>query len=561
MLPDRPTFDEWRDRAATLALTLDGKELKGPCPSCGGEDRFSVKRGKDGRALIYCRQCQPCKSNPDAFKAIMAKAGFAATAWEDLPQPEKQKRRAERKAKETENAAIERKLDLDGLDHARFALQWRSWYGDNPVEQEHVRFRTTSPSSAVVYAPGEGWIEGERAVACVHRSMRTTIEALCHALPDDKINAARARWLQHAQIAGALRLAAADEVLLREPEDWNTEPDMAGLPDGGIANLSASMRCPPDPYAFITKRLGAVPDPDCRADMFRELIDTITQGDETFETALQALAGALIVGKPDRLLPTALGPTGTGKTQIAEVLLAAGGDYMAPLRPEILSSRPNEHPVVNLTFRGKRGVVAVEMRGGSWQGGLIKRLTGGDSLSGREIRGEREIAFRATHTILLACNERDLPVSTSLDPALAARVRILPFVNKPERDIPNLAHRIIDAELPYVVTWMIEGASLALERGLRQVFDDCDPIREATAAWKASADRVQTWLDDCTLADPTGFASRKELRQSYSDWCDGMGEPKATASQLFNALTEKSFTERKRKGVRGFIGLKLSALL
>lgn len=42
--------------AEALNLKRSGKEYKGPCPLCGGHDRFHVKPGKSTDLLIYCRQ-------------------------------------------------------------------------------------------------------------------------------------------------------------------------------------------------------------------------------------------------------------------------------------------------------------------------------------------------------------------------------------------------------------------------------------------------------------------------------------------------------------------------
>ena len=50
-----------------------GRKLVGPCPSCGGTDRFSVA-DKDGRAVFNCRQCK-------GFVDILKAAGLA----EDRP--------------------------------------------------------------------------------------------------------------------------------------------------------------------------------------------------------------------------------------------------------------------------------------------------------------------------------------------------------------------------------------------------------------------------------------------------------------------------------------------
>ena len=74
-LPVAPTYDDWQARAGALALKRSGRELVGPCPSCGGTDRFSVA-DKDGRAVFNCRQC-------NGFRDILKAAGFA----DDRPDP------------------------------------------------------------------------------------------------------------------------------------------------------------------------------------------------------------------------------------------------------------------------------------------------------------------------------------------------------------------------------------------------------------------------------------------------------------------------------------------
>ena len=46
-----------RDWTSRLRLKRSGSEWVGPCPSCGGKDRFHVRPGYQGRALVGCRGC------------------------------------------------------------------------------------------------------------------------------------------------------------------------------------------------------------------------------------------------------------------------------------------------------------------------------------------------------------------------------------------------------------------------------------------------------------------------------------------------------------------------
>ena len=64
-----PSFPDWQARASALGLKRRGAELVGPCPACGGTDRFAVA-DKDGRAVFNCRGCE-------GFAEILEAAGFA----------------------------------------------------------------------------------------------------------------------------------------------------------------------------------------------------------------------------------------------------------------------------------------------------------------------------------------------------------------------------------------------------------------------------------------------------------------------------------------------------
>lgn len=59
MLAER-TLDEWR--AAYLSRHRSKSDrhgvIKGPCPLCGGDDRFELRRGRRSGVAIYCRHCR-----------------------------------------------------------------------------------------------------------------------------------------------------------------------------------------------------------------------------------------------------------------------------------------------------------------------------------------------------------------------------------------------------------------------------------------------------------------------------------------------------------------------
>ena len=66
-----PAWADWEARADALGLRLRSGELVGPCPSCGGEDRFHVRR-RGPAALVGCRGC--IDGGGDGFGAVLQKA-------------------------------------------------------------------------------------------------------------------------------------------------------------------------------------------------------------------------------------------------------------------------------------------------------------------------------------------------------------------------------------------------------------------------------------------------------------------------------------------------------
>ena len=86
-MPNRRWYEAYRSHAKE---EVSG-ELKGPCPHCGGDDRFFIK--PDGSFGCRNADCSPGKSNPETYKAIVHKLdqwsglnGSADQKWEKIRQ-------------------------------------------------------------------------------------------------------------------------------------------------------------------------------------------------------------------------------------------------------------------------------------------------------------------------------------------------------------------------------------------------------------------------------------------------------------------------------------------
>ena len=116
-------------------------------------------------------------------------------------------------------------------------------------------------------------------------------------------------------------------------------------------------------------------------------------------------------------------------------------------------------------LKGRRFVAAAETdTGRRFSEGIIKQLTGSDTISARFMRGEF-FEFSPICKLWLSTNHK--PVIRGTDEGIWRRIRLIPFEQTfpPEARDPELPADLAK-ELSGIFTWMVRGCSLWLEKGL-----------------------------------------------------------------------------------------------
>ena len=70
------TLDTWLN--ALPDMKRSGHEWHGPCPLCGGVDRFWIKEGRDVEVLVSCRQCKPNGREATVWFSYLRRVLFGA---------------------------------------------------------------------------------------------------------------------------------------------------------------------------------------------------------------------------------------------------------------------------------------------------------------------------------------------------------------------------------------------------------------------------------------------------------------------------------------------------
>jgi len=101
------------------------------------------------------------------------------------------------------------------------------------------------------------------------------------------------------------------------------------------------------------------------------------------------------------------------------------------------------------------------------------------------------------------------------------RVILIPFeaVIPPDKRDPMLAEKL-EAELPAILGWMLQGALLWLGRGL----DPPKRVLAATEEYLASADAVARWIDERCVLGPNESVTKAKAFADWTNWATDTGE-------------------------------------
>ncbi len=221
-------------------------------------------------------------------------------------------------------------------------------------------------------------------------------------------------------------------------------------------------------------------------------------------------------------------------------------------------------------LKGSRLVMASEgEQGRQMAESLIKRLTGGDTISARFMRKEF-FEFTPTFLILLATNYK--PNFRGQDFGLWRRVKLLPFdrtFTEKDKDryltakflgkrVPAAAYRdgedFGDGPIG-ILAWCVEGAVEWAKEGLH----DPAVITKATAEFKETSDALAEFYAEHLTKDPNGRIKGQDVWGLYQDWCEDEQLDKKERwkrSTFWKALEERGAVKTLPGGSVSFRGIR-----
>jgi putative DNA primase/helicase len=277
-------------------------------------------------------------------------------------------------------------------------------------------------------------------------------------------------------------------------------------------------------------------DPDAAAPAWEAFLHRIMGGDADLIRFLQRAVGySLTADVSEQVLFFLYGTGKNGKSTFLNALRSVLGEYGSQAAPDLLLEHRGEiHPTATADLQGSRFVVASEVpEGRRMAEALVKQLTGGDAIKARRMRQDF-YEFAPTHKLWLMANHK--PVVRGADIAIWRRILLIPFavtIPEDERD-PYLDQRL-QAEMPGILRWALEGCLLWQEEGLRPP----QRVLAATEEYREEMDTLGDFIEErCTL-ERFAVVGATELYNAYKDWAQQNGENPMSQTAFGRKLADR----------------------
>ncbi|MCE9556758.1 MAG: DUF5906 domain-containing protein [Planctomycetes bacterium] len=347
-------------------------------------------------------------------------------------------------------------------------------------------------------------------------------------------------------ISNFLSLARSETGIPILPESLDSHPWLLCCNNGTI-DLRTGELLPHNRNHLITKLAPHDYHPGAACPLWETFLADIFAQNEGMIRFLQRLLGSALVGQViEHVLPIFYGKGANGKSVLLEVILyVLGEDYGCKAAPDLLLAKRNDgHPTERADLHGKRLIACVETEENRRLAeGLVKELTGGDTIKARRMR-EDFWSFKPSHTAILITNHK--PVVRGTDLGIWRRLRLIPFTVTiaADKQDKRLAEKL-QAEASGILRWLVDGCLAWQMDGLGEP----EEVVEATAGYRSEMDVLAEFMGDCCTTGAAFKVRAGDLYGAYVKWCEGRGEHPQSGRAFGTAMTERGYERHKNNGI------------
>ena len=202
-------------------------------------------------------------------------------------------------------------------------------------------------------------------------------------------------------------------------------------------------------------------------------------------------------------------------------------------------------------LEGARMVISSEPNEGvRLDEGLVKQLTGGDTVTARYLYG-KEFEFNPQFKLWLATNHK--PIIRGTDDGIWRRLMMVPFqVQIPAEKVDKKLESKLMSEAVGILNWIVDGAIKWQKEGLNPPAS----VLKASKEYRDEMDVITMFVSDCCEVGPDKKIPAGEIFKKYQQWAKDNSEY-SMSKQKFGKEMRNKFEYKKGKQGRFYKGLTL----
>lgn len=373
-------------------------------------------------------------------------------------------------------------------------------------------------------------------------------------LDEEEIEKAWQKHVKNSRNNGKKR-AMQDELKHRVsviPSEFDSN-DMLLNSENGYIDLSSGELLNHDINKMFSRKTGFEYTDKADAPVWLSFLDDIFNSDQEVIKYIQKAVGYSLTGSTkEQVMFVLFGSGRNGKSVFVETVSEILGTYAKNIRADSLMVKQNSGVNNDIAaLDGARFVSSSEPNEGfRFDEGLIKQLTGGDTITARFLYGE-DFDFTPQFKLWITTNHK--PIIRGTDDGIWRRLALIPFTAQiPEHKVDkDLKYKLL-REAPAILDWAVEGALLWQKEGLEMP----DTIKQASVEYRQEMDVLESFIKDTCVVSEKYNAPAGELFKVYKDWANE-NEEYLMSKQKFGQKMKEKFEYKRNSSGRFYAGLKI----
>ena len=362
-------------------------------------------------------------------------------------------------------------------------------------------------------------------------------------------------------VKNMVSLAQSDPRVLVPIKELDSDLFLLGCANGAV-DLRTGDLVKPAQDLLITNSTGVDYDPKAKCPLFEKTVLDAFFNDQELADFFRRLMGYSILGNPkENLMLIPFGDGSNGKSTVLTTIFKALGDYakMTPAETFLGEGKSNAGGAREdlLRLRGARFVYVGEPEENKeLKEGLVKSMTGGESIIARGLYSKVSVEFKPTWTVVMPTNHK--PIIKGGDHGIWRRLMLVPFTRNYDKDkaVKKDTSRTekLASELAGVLAWLVRGALEYQQDGLNEPA----VTKAAREEYKEDMDLLGDWIRECCEEGDFRDTSQN-LWVSWQAYAEARRELKyiPSARALGRRLTGKYSAVKSTGGKRFFAGIRV----